>query len=240
MSTQIPLAFTLADTVPPRCVAYSLFRGDPLVVLDLPLSDVNTDFISPFGGFYISSTCFLHLGRLLNKARVTKLGLLYACWSFWIGENISWPNMDVTLPFWVIMRPGRRNVMNHIAMKGGPYLVVGVRGILLPWVILQRERHHDHIWISIFLWHQFRGVGLCPYMAYGRGLSIYGSLHGFLGWLKCPLPYYLHILYIKRVILQLAYNNCYFIRGDVQSFPTILTLHRKGLKPSLSKSRSVN
>ena len=37
-------------------------------------------------------------------------------------------------------------------------------GIFLSWVILQRERHHDHIWIfehSIFLWRQFR-VGVMP------------------------------------------------------------------------------
>jgi hypothetical protein len=66
-------------------------------------------------------------------------------------------NIDVTLPFWVIVRSGRWNVMNPT--KGEPYLVVGVRGILLPWVILRREVRHDHIWISNFLWHQFRGWG---------------------------------------------------------------------------------
>ena len=49
-------------------------------------------------------------------------------------------------PFWVIMRSRRWNVMNPT--KGGPYLVVVVRGILLPWVILRREGRHDHIWIS--------------------------------------------------------------------------------------------
>ena len=50
-----------------------------------------------------------------------------------------------------------------------------VRGICLPCVILRREGRHDHIWISNFLWRQFRGVGLCPYMAYGWRLPIYGS-----------------------------------------------------------------
>jgi len=30
---------------------------------------------------------------------------------------------------------------------------------------------------SNFLWRQFRGMETCPYMAYGRGLPIYGSLH---------------------------------------------------------------
>jgi hypothetical protein len=73
--------------------------------------------------------CFLHLDRFVNKPRVTKLGLVYACWTFLIGEDMSWPNMDVTLPFWVIVRSRRRNVMNHIASRG-PYLVVEVRGIL--------------------------------------------------------------------------------------------------------------
>ena len=58
--------------------------------------------------------------------------------------------------------------------EGGPYLVVGVRGILLPWVTLRREGRHDHIWISNILWRQFRG-GLCPYRAYGRGIPLYGN-----------------------------------------------------------------
>jgi hypothetical protein len=45
-----------------------------------------------------------------------------------------------------------------------------------------------------FLWRQFRVVETCPYMAYGRGLPIYGSLHMFLGGLKCPPPYYSKML----------------------------------------------
>jgi hypothetical protein len=70
-------------------------------------------------------------------------------------------NMDDTIPFWVIVRSGRWNVMNHIPTMGRPYLVVVVRGILLPRVILRRERRHYHKWISIFVWHQFRG-GVIP------------------------------------------------------------------------------
>jgi hypothetical protein len=103
---------------------------------------------------------------------------------------------DVILPFWVIMRSGRWNVMNHIASRGVIFgrSFFGARGFFLPWVILRRERHHDHIWISIFLWRQFRVVETCPYMAYGRGLPIYGSLHRFLGGLKCPPPYYSKML----------------------------------------------
>jgi hypothetical protein len=103
---------------------------------------------------------------------------------------------DVILPFWVIMRSGRWNVMNHIASRGVIFgrSFFGARGFFLPWVILRRERHHDHIWISNFLWRQFRVVETCPYMAYGRGLPIYGSLHMFLGGLKCPPPYYSKML----------------------------------------------
>jgi hypothetical protein len=45
-------------------------------------------------------------------------------------------NIDVTLPFWVTMRSGRRNVMNHIASRGTIFgrSFVGVRGFFLPWV----------------------------------------------------------------------------------------------------------
>jgi hypothetical protein len=91
---------------------------------------------------------------------------------FLIGENISiWMS-----PFRFESSCARDGGMWWIIFqRGGPYLVVEVRGILLPWVILRREGRDDHIWISIFLWRQFRGVGLCPYMAYGRGLPIYGD-----------------------------------------------------------------
>jgi len=62
-----------------------------------------------------------------------------------------------TLPFWVITCSGRRNVMNHIASKGGYHIWSSVCGeFFLTWVILRRERHHDHIWISNCLWRQFR------------------------------------------------------------------------------------
>ena len=56
--------------------------------------------------------------------------------NIWIFENVCWSffdlwkhiNMDVALPFWVIVRAGRQNVMNHIAMMGGPYLFFGGAG----------------------------------------------------------------------------------------------------------------
>ena len=63
---------------------------------------------------------------------------------------------------------------------------VGVWGFFLPWVILRRERHHDHIWIfehSNCVWRQFwcwvmplygKWVCLWPYMGTPQH-------HGFLG-----------------------------------------------------------
>ena len=132
--------------------------------------------------------CELMMLSILNHFSLFDLLVVFDWW-----KHI---NMDVTLPFWVIMRSGRWNVMNHIATKGGPYLVVEVRGILLPWVIVRREGRHDHIWISNFLWRQFRWVGLCPYMWHMGGVCPYmgtSQRHGFLGWLKCPLPNYYHL-----------------------------------------------
>ena len=82
-------------------------------------------------------------------------------------------NMDATLPF-----------ESSCARDGGMW-----------WI----QRRGDHIWswwcgeffyhesycdervvmtiygFQICLWRQFRWVGLCPYMAYGRGLPIYGN-----------------------------------------------------------------
>ena len=116
----------------------------------------------------------------VHKARVTKLGLAYACWSFLIGEHMS-----------IWMSPFRFE--SSCARDGGMW-----------WIILHRRG--DHIWSSgcgefvtmshtatrgsswpymdfqYFLWHQFQGVGLCPYIAYGRGLPLYGSLHPSTGF----------------------------------------------------------
>jgi hypothetical protein len=122
--------------------------------------------------------------------------LFLTCWSFLIGEHMSWPNMDVTLPFWVIVRSGRWNVMNHIATKGEPYLVVGVRRILLPWVILRREGCHDHIWISIFFVTSVPGWGYALIWDMGGAYPYMGTpqRRGFLGCIKLITPYYLWCL----------------------------------------------
>ena len=55
-------------------------------------------------------------------------------------------------------------------IEGGDHIwSSGCGEFCLPWVILRREGRHDH--------SQFRArVGLCPCIAYGRGLPFYGSL----------------------------------------------------------------
>jgi hypothetical protein len=105
-------------------------------------------------------------------------------------------NMDVTLPFWVIMRSGRWNGMNHIASMGDHIWSSGC-GELFYHESYCDERVVMTIYgFQIFWWRQFRGVGLCPYMAYGRGLPIYGDAatpRVFWGGLKLITPYYLHL-----------------------------------------------
>jgi hypothetical protein len=116
--------------------------------------------------------CELMMVSILNHFSLLRLLVVFDWW-----KHI---NMDVTLPFWVIMRSGRRNVMNHITSRGIIFCrsFVGVQDFFLPWVILRRERHHDHIWIfenSIILLRQTKAVELCPYMGNG-------SIHGLIWW----------------------------------------------------------
>ena len=64
----------------------------------------------------------------VNKARVTKLGLVYACWSFLIGEHMSiWMS-----PFCFESSCARDGGMWGVILhrRRGPYLVVGVWEIL--------------------------------------------------------------------------------------------------------------
>ena len=132
-------------------------------------------------------------------SRVSKLCIFFNFFIFFIfassgpGWGYDWWKHQYVWhpPFWVIMRSRRRHMMNHIATMGGPYLVVGVRGIILPWFILRRERHHDHIWI-FFRWRQFRGVGYGRIWHMGGAYPYMGTpqRHRFLGWLKCVSPYY--------------------------------------------------
>ena len=137
---------------------------------------------------------------------------------FLIGENISlWMS-----PFRFESSCARDGGMWWIILhRGGPYLVVlssGCGEFLLLWVILQRERHHDHIWIfeySIFLWRQFRG-GVMP--LYGKWVCIWiiwfpPSPLGFLGCIKLITPYYcLFFLYqyspFARKSLLISFRGC--------------------------------
>jgi hypothetical protein len=119
--------------------------------------------------------------------------LYYACWSFLIGENISIWMSSFRFESSCAHDGGMWWIILH---RGGLYLVVlssGSEEFFLPWVILRRERHDDHICIfehSIVLWCKFR-CGLCPYIRNG---CVYGliwfppSLHVFLGCIKKPHP----------------------------------------------------
>ena len=93
-------------------------------------------------------------------------------------------NVDVTLPFWVIM-PRDGGVWWIILQRKGDHIwSSGCAELFLPWVMLRRERHHDHIWISNFLLRQFRVVGLIPlYGIWAGSTHIWEPLSalGFLG-----------------------------------------------------------
>jgi hypothetical protein len=104
--------------------------------------------------------------KILNQFSLIRLLAVFDWW-----KHI---NMDVTLPFWVIMRSGRRNVMNHIPTRG---TIFGRRGAGNVF-----SMSHTTTRVSSWPYRNFKfvvtsvsGVVLCPYMAYGRGLSIYGD-----------------------------------------------------------------
>ena len=74
------------------------------------------------------------------------------------------------------MRSGRRNVMNHIASRER---IFGRRGAEN---LFYHELYCDEsVIMTIYEFQNFvtsvPGVETCPYMTYGRGLPIYGSLH---------------------------------------------------------------
>ena len=99
--------------------------------------------------------------------------------------------------------------------KGGAYLIVGVRGILLPRVILRRERHHDHIWISNFfvtsvpgcrgyvlIWHM---GGICPYIGPSTPPQVF-----FWGGTKTE--HTLLLSTITLIFLSVPFQNPNFLR----------------------------
>ena len=110
---------------------------------------------------------------------------------------------DVTLPFWVIMCLGRWNVMNHIATKGGT--IFGRRGAGNSFTMSHtatRWSSWPYTDFNFFFVTSVPGGGLCPYMAYGRGLPIYGSaLAPWVFW-GAKKPHTLLLLYILI--------NCFF------------------------------
>jgi hypothetical protein len=110
--------------------------------------------------------CELMMLSILNHFSLFDLLVVFDWW-----KHI---NMDVTLPFWVIMRSGRWNVMNLIPPKGWPYLVVGVWGILLPWVIVRRERRHIFCDVS--------SGGVMPLFRKWAGSTHIGGRHNATGF----------------------------------------------------------
>jgi hypothetical protein len=137
--------------------------------------------------------CELMMISILNHFSLFRLLVVFDWWKY--------INMEFILPFWVIMRSGRRNVMNHIATKRTIFGRRGCGEFFLPWVILGRERHHDHIWISKFLWRQFGGRVMPLYGIWAGWTLIWvpPPLHGFLGRIKCVSPYYSWMLFCCKI-----------------------------------------
>ena len=129
----------------------------------------------------------------VNKARVTKLGLVYACRSFLIGEHMSiWMS-----PFCFESSCARDGGMWWITLhrRRGSYLVVGVRGILFT---MSHTATTGSSWpymnFNCFLVTSVPGEGgVMPLHSIWAGstlLWVPPLLHGFLGWLKMITPYY--------------------------------------------------
>ena len=141
---------------------------------------------------------------ILNHISLLRLLVVFDWW-----KHI---NMDDTLPFWVIMRSGRRNVMNHIASRGA-YLIVLSSGC---GEFFYHESYCDEsVIMTIYGFLNIQifcdvssGVGLCPYMAYGRvypymGLSIPPQV--FRGTKK---PHSLLLIVIKKIQVTSGAMSC--------------------------------
>ncbi len=105
--------------------------------------------------------------------------LYYACWSFLIGENISiWMS-----PFRFESSCARDGGMWRIVLqRKGTYLVVGGAGNFFNMShTATRASSWPYMDFKIFV-TSVPGVRLCPFMAYGRGLPLYGSLHPSTGF----------------------------------------------------------
>jgi hypothetical protein len=112
-------ASTLTIMPPMRCFWLMLPRtlsqydsSPPLTACKILVIVIDSSFVEQVEepGIYLSKYWFFFWIFEKKKLKIEFFKIFEFLW-------------DVTLPFWVIMRSGRRNVMNHIASRG-PYLVV--------------------------------------------------------------------------------------------------------------------
>ena len=132
-------------------------------------------------------------------SRVSKLCFFFNFFTFLIfassgpGWGYDWWKYQYGWhpPLWVITRSRRRNVMNHIATIGGPYLVVEGAGNCFT-MIHTATRASSWPYMDFFWWRQFWGVGYARIWHMGGAYRYMGApqRHRFLGWLKCVSPYY--------------------------------------------------
>jgi len=92
-----------------------------------------------------------------------------------------YPYMSPSIPPRVFVGTKKPHALFH---RRGPYLIVHSSGAGNSFTMSHTAtRASSWPYMNFkFVWRQFRGVGLCPYMAYGRGLPIYGSLHSSTGY----------------------------------------------------------
>ena len=113
---------------------------------------------------------------------------------FWLVKTSIWMT-----PFRFESSCARDGGMWWIILHRGDHIWSFFRrgaGIFLPWVILRRERHHDHIWIfehSNFVWRQFR-CGVMP-LLYGKWVCLWPYMgmpqrRSVLGCIKLITLYY--------------------------------------------------
>ena len=110
---------------------------------------------------------------------------LYFFYFFFISFFILKFLWDVTLPFWVIMRSGRWNAMNHIATKG---TIFGRRGC---GEFFYHESYYDESVIMTI--YEFQIFCDLSFGWWGYALIWHMGTPqrcGFLGCLKLDTPYY--------------------------------------------------
>ena len=135
--------------------------------------------------------CELMMISILNHFSLLRLLVVFDWW-----KHI---NMDVTLPFWVIMRSGRRHVMNHIATKGTIFGRRGCGDFFTMSHTATRASSWPYMDFSIVV-TSVPGVGLCPHMAYGR-------VYPYMGPSTPPRVFEVHkmcltLLFLDAFLLQ--------------------------------------